>query len=24
VGRNPNDPNPCPILNYASSVPLGN
>src|SRR4051812_11532648 len=24
VGRNANDPNPCPLLNYASSVPLGN
>jgi hypothetical protein len=24
VGRNANDPNPCPILNYTSSVPLGN
>jgi hypothetical protein len=24
VGRNANDPNPCPILDYTSSVPLGN
>jgi starch-binding outer membrane protein, SusD/RagB family len=24
VGRNANDPNPCPVLNYTSSVPLGN
>src|SRR4051794_2875740 len=24
VGRNANDPNPCPTLNYTSSVPLGN
>jgi hypothetical protein len=24
VGRNPNDPNPCPILDYTSSAPLGN
>jgi hypothetical protein len=24
IGRNANDPNPCPLLNYASSVPLGN
>jgi hypothetical protein len=24
VGRNANDPNPCPLLNYSSSVPLGN
>jgi hypothetical protein len=24
VGRNANDPNPCPILDYTSSAPLGN
>ena len=24
TGRNANDPNPCPVLNYLSSVPLGN
>ena len=24
TGRNPNDPNPCPALNYTSSVPLAN
>jgi starch-binding outer membrane protein, SusD/RagB family len=24
VGRNANDPNPCPLLNYSSSTPLGN
>ncbi|HEX2611401.1 MAG TPA: SusD/RagB family nutrient-binding outer membrane lipoprotein [Gemmatimonadales bacterium] len=24
VGRNANDPNPCPVLNYSSSTPLGN
>jgi hypothetical protein len=24
VGRNANDPNPCPVLNYTSSAPLGN
>jgi hypothetical protein len=24
TGRNANDPNPCPALNYASSVPLAN
>jgi hypothetical protein len=24
TGRNPNDPNPCPVLNYVSSTPLGN
>jgi len=24
VGRNPNDPNPCPILDYSASTPLGN
>jgi hypothetical protein len=24
VGRNANDPNPCPLLDYTSSVPLGN
>jgi len=24
VGRNANDPNPCPVLNYTSSTPLGN
>ncbi|HJR16165.1 MAG TPA: SusD/RagB family nutrient-binding outer membrane lipoprotein [Gemmatimonadales bacterium] len=24
VGRNANDPNPCPLLNYTSSVPLAN
>jgi hypothetical protein len=24
TGRNPNDPNPCPVLNYVSSAPLGN
>ncbi len=24
VGRNANDPNPCPVLNYTSSSPLGN
>jgi hypothetical protein len=23
-GRNPNDPTPCPVLNYVSSSPLGN
>lgn len=23
-GRNPNDPTPCPVLNYTSSSPLGN
>jgi hypothetical protein len=22
TGRNPNDPNPCPVLNYTSSTPL--
>jgi starch-binding outer membrane protein, SusD/RagB family len=24
TGRNANDPNPCPVLNYTSSAPLGN
>jgi hypothetical protein len=24
TGRNANDPNPCPVLNYISSVPLAN
>jgi starch-binding outer membrane protein, SusD/RagB family len=24
VGRNPNDPNPCPALDYSASTPLGN
>jgi Starch-binding associating with outer membrane len=24
TGRNPNDPEPCPVLNYSSSTPLGN
>jgi hypothetical protein len=24
VGRNANDPNPCPVLNYVNSTPLGN
>ena len=24
VGRNANDPNPCLVLNYTSSIPLGN
>lgn len=24
VGRNANDPNPCPVLDYTTSVPLGN
>ena len=24
VGRNPNDPNPCPVLDYSASTPLGN
>lgn len=24
AGRNANDPNPCPVLNYTSSVPLAN
>ncbi len=24
VGRNANDPNPCPLLDYSSSTPLGN
>jgi hypothetical protein len=24
VGRNANDPNSCPVLDYTSSVPLGN
>jgi starch-binding outer membrane protein, SusD/RagB family len=24
TGRNANDPNPCPVLNYTSSVPLAN
>jgi hypothetical protein len=24
VGQNPNDPNPCPVLNYTSSAPLAN
>jgi hypothetical protein len=24
VGRNANDPTPCPVLNYSSSTPLGN
>lgn len=24
VGRNANDPNPCPVLDYSTSVPLGN
>jgi hypothetical protein len=24
VGRNPNDPNPCPILDYSASTPLAN
>jgi starch-binding outer membrane protein, SusD/RagB family len=24
VGRNANDPNPCPVLDYTSSVPLAN
>jgi len=24
TGTNANDPNPCPVLNYVSSVPLGN
>jgi starch-binding outer membrane protein, SusD/RagB family len=24
TGRNANDPNPCPVLNYVSSVPLAN
>src|SRR5919112_1081641 len=24
TGRNANDPNPCPVLNYSSSTPLGN
>lgn len=24
VGRNANDPNPCPVLNYSTSVPLAN
>jgi Susd and RagB outer membrane lipoprotein len=24
AGRNPNDPNPCPVLNYSSSTPLAN
>ena len=24
TGRNANDPNPCPALNYTSSVPLAN
>jgi hypothetical protein len=23
TGQNPNDPNPCPVLNYTSSMPLG-
>jgi hypothetical protein len=23
TGQNPNDPNPCPVLNYTSSTPLG-
>jgi hypothetical protein len=24
TGQNPNDPNPCPVLNYTSSTPLAN
>jgi starch-binding outer membrane protein, SusD/RagB family len=24
TGQNPNDPNPCPVLNYSSSTPLAN
>lgn len=24
IGRNANDPNPCPVLNYTSSTPLAN
>jgi hypothetical protein len=24
TGRNPNDPNPCPVLNYVNSSPLAN
>jgi hypothetical protein len=24
TGRNANDPNPCPVLNYTSTTPLGN
>jgi hypothetical protein len=24
TGRNPNDPNPCPVLNYLNSTPLAN
>lgn len=24
TGQNPNDPNPCPVLDYTSSVPLAN
>jgi hypothetical protein len=24
TGRNANDPNPCPVLNYTSSTPLAN
>jgi hypothetical protein len=24
TGQNPNDPNPCPLLNYTSSTPLAN
>jgi hypothetical protein len=24
TGQNPNDPNPCPPLNYTSSTPLAN
>ena len=24
TGRNANDPNPCPVLNYSTSVPLAN
>jgi hypothetical protein len=24
TGRNPNDPNPCPVLDYVASIPLAN